>query len=234
MSSERIAARAGALLAALVLAACDPRVPDPGPTPEACPTRSAALTDVRSLDPSIAAELRYATPDNFTGAPLPGYDAEYLLLRPDAAEALARVQARLRPHGLGLRVWDAYRPVRATRAMVEWAERTGNEWVLEQGYVARRSGHNRGATVDLTLVRLDTGEELEMGTPYDRFSEAAHTANAVGRVRENRERLLRAMEAEGWTNYPKEWWHFSHAGEWEPLDLPLRCFATTGPVGLVR
>jgi D-alanyl-D-alanine dipeptidase len=184
---------------------------------------SDALVGVRTLDPSIVTEIRYATANNFTGAPLPGYAEPRALLRPEAAAALARVQQRLRSEGLGLKVWDAYRPVRATLAMVEWAERTGNEWVLEQGYVARRSGHNLGGTVDLTLI--ETGRELDMGTAYDTFAEAAHTENATGVVRENRMRLVRAMAAEGFENYPKEWWHFSYAGEYEPLDLPLACFA---------
>jgi len=146
------------------------------------------------------------------------------LLRPEAARALARVQARLRADGLGLKVFDGYRPIRATQAMVNWATRSGNEWVLEQGYVARQSGHNRGATVDLTVVRLATGEEVDMGTAYDTFSEAAHTANATGAVRDNRARLLRAMEAEGFVNYSKEWWHFSRRGTYTPLDIPLSCF----------
>jgi zinc D-Ala-D-Ala dipeptidase len=182
------------------------------------------MAELQALDPTIRVDVRYATADNFTGAPLPGYEAPRALLRPVAAASLARVQARLREQGLGLLVWDGYRPVRATLAMVEWAERTGNEWVLEQGYVARRSGHNRGNTVDLTLVRLDTGEALPMGTAYDEFSEAAHTDNASGRIRENRQLLLRAMEAEGWRNYEKEWWHFSLPGDHEPLDIPLACF----------
>lgn len=211
------------LLAVLHLSGC---LPAPGgAAPEPCPVvAEGVLADLRAVDPSIRLDVRYATPDNFTGAPLPGYEVPRALLRPDAAAALARVQRRLRAEGLGLKVFDAYRPVRATLAMVEWAERTGNRWVLDEGYVARRSGHNRGGTVDLTLVRLDTGEELEMGTPYDTFSEAAHTANATGRVRENRMRLVRAMEAEGFRNYEKEWWHFSRAGEYEPMDVPLRCF----------
>ncbi len=84
--------------------------------------------------------------------------------------------------GTGIQVWDAYRPVRATRAMVAWAERTGNRWVIEQGYVAERSGHNRGGTVDVTLIRRKSGREAEMGTPYDHFSPAAHTANGGGQV----------------------------------------------------
>jgi D-alanyl-D-alanine dipeptidase len=155
---------------------------------------------------------------------LPGYERPIALLRPEAAEALGRVQARLRPRGLGLKVFDGYRPVRATLGMVAWAERTGNQWVLEQGYVARYSGHNRGATVDLTVVHLRGGRELDMGTPYDTFSDAAHTANATGQVAANRQILLDAMRAEGFSNYEKEWWHFSLPGQREPLDAPLRCF----------
>lgn len=198
--------------------------PAAAPIATACPADLAPLVSLEEADPAIRVELRYATANNFTGSPLPGYKDGHALLRPAAAAALVRVQERLRPHALGLKVWDAYRPVRATLAMVDWAERTGNEWVLDQGYVARRSGHNRGATVDLTLVRLATGEEVDMGTAYDTFSEAAHTANATGAVRANRGILVDAMRAEGWSNYAKEWWHFSHTGEYDPLDVPLRCF----------
>ena len=182
------------------------------------------LVDVRRLDRSIRVELRYATENNFTGERLPGYDARLALLHPASAEALARVQARLREEGLGLKVFDAYRPVRATLAMVEWAERTNRVWVLDQGYVARQSGHNRGNTVDLTMVRLRGGGELDMGTPFDTFSEAAHTANASGEVLENRMRLKRAMEAEGFQNYDKEWWHYRLPVQDIPLDVPLSCF----------
>lgn len=183
-----------------------------------------SLVDVRSVDRTIRTEVRYGTAGNFTGRRLPGYEVRRALLRPEPARALGRVQTALRREGLGLKVWDAYRPVRATLAMVDWAERTGNQWVLEQGYVARESGHNRGHTIDLTLVDLRSGRELDMGTAYDTFSEAAHTANAEGRVRDNRMRLVRAMEAEGFANYDKEWWHFRRAGEYAPLDVPLGCF----------
>jgi D-alanyl-D-alanine dipeptidase len=186
---------------------------------------AAALVDVRAIDPTIRVDIRYATADNFTGAPLPGYEVPLPLLRPEAARALARVQARLRADGLGLKVFDGYRPVRATLAMVAWAERTGNGWVLDQGYVARESGHNRGATVDLTLVRLDGGGELDMGTAYDVFSEAAHTASATGTVAANRATLVRAMEAEGFANFDKEWWHFRLPGDHPPMDAPHACFA---------
>jgi D-alanyl-D-alanine dipeptidase len=171
------------------------------------------LVDVRAVDSTIQVEARYATANNFTGAPLPGYNAPRALLRREAAAALARVQARLRTGDLGLRVFDGYRPVRATLAMVDWAERTGRRALLDSGYIARRSRHNLGVAVDLTLIDLVTGTEVPMGTPFDTFTEAAHTANAEGRVRRYRQILVRAMESEGFANYEQEWWHFSYQVE---------------------
>jgi zinc D-Ala-D-Ala dipeptidase len=168
------------------------------------------LVDVRSLDSTIAVDARYAGPNNFTGSPLPGYDAPRALLRREAAHALARVQARRRTGGLGLLVFDGYRPVRATRAMVQWATRTGRRNLLNDGYIASRSRHNLGLAVDLTLVDPGSGTMLDMGTPFDTFSEAAHTANASGRPARYRQILVRAMESEGFRNYEKEWWHFSY------------------------
>ena len=130
------------------------------------------LVDLHEIDPSIRIDARYRTAQNFTGAPLPGYEANRLFLRREAGAALGRVQARLRERGLGLEVWDAYRPVRATEAMVEWAERTDQEHLLDDGYIARRSRHNLGVAIDLTLVDLTTGRELDMGTPFDTFEPA--------------------------------------------------------------
>ena len=181
------------------------------------------LVDVRSADSTIQVDARYATPNNFTGAPLPGYEAPRALLRREVAAALARVQARLRTGDMGLRVFDGYRPVRATLAMVNWAERTGRRALLDSGYIARRSRHNLGVAVDLTLVDLATGAEVPMGTPFDTFAEAAHTANAEGRVRRYREILVRVMESEGFTNYDQEWWHFSYPVEGAvPFDRVIR------------
>jgi len=107
--------------------------------------------------------------------------------------------------------------------MVAWAERTGNMKLFKQGYIARRSRHNMGVAVDLTLVSLDTGRPLEMGTPFDTFSDAAHTANATGAVARNRQRLVAAMEAQGFKNYDQEWWHFSfEVPNPVPFDVPVR------------
>jgi D-alanyl-D-alanine dipeptidase len=209
-------------LASLVVACRQPRTPihaaataaavsvntpplPPGPDGAA----ESLLVDLQSVDSTIRVDARYAGANNFTGAPLPGYDAPRAWLRREAAAALGRVQDRLRTGGLGLLVFDGYRPVRATLAMVDWAERTGRVALLDDGYIARRSRHNQGVAVDLTLVDLVSGTQLDMGTPFDTFSEAAHTANAAGRVLRYRQILVRAMESEGFTNYEKEWWHFS-------------------------
>ncbi len=181
------------------------------------------LTNVRALDSTIVVEMRYATANNFTGAPLPGYFANRAYLRREAAAALARVQRDLRRAGLGLKIFDAYRPVRATLAMVDWTERVNRADLLRDGYIASRSWHNLGLAIDLTLIDLATGTELEMGTPFDTFSAAAHTANASGEVAANRQKLKAAMEREGFENYDQEWWHFSFEAP-NPLrfDRPIR------------
>lgn len=169
------------------------------------------LMDVQSLAPGIRVSLRYATPDNFTGAPLPGYEGNHAYLRREAVAPLARVQRRAEAEGLSLLVYDAYRPVRATQAMVDWTNRVGREDLLRDGYIASRSRHNLGLAIDLTLVSRDTGTPLDMGTAFDAFTSAAHTANASGVQLENRRRLQRLMEAEGFVNYDQEWWHYTYA-----------------------
>jgi D-alanyl-D-alanine dipeptidase len=181
------------------------------------------LTEVRQIDSSIVVDLRYSTSNNFTGAPLPGYLANRAYLHRDAAAAVARVQRALRNQGLGLKIFDAYRPVRATLAMVVWTERVHRPDLLKDGYIASRSRHNLGLAVDLTLIDLATGRELEMGTPFDTFSAAAHTANASGEAATNRQKLKAAMEREGFVNYDQEWWHFSFTGP-KPLrfDRPIQ------------
>jgi zinc D-Ala-D-Ala dipeptidase len=181
------------------------------------------LADVRSFDPTIAVDLRYATSNNFTGAPLPGYEANRAYLRREAAAALARVQKDLNPRGLGLKIFDGYRPVRATLAMVDWTARVHRPDLLTDGYIASRSRHNLGLAVDLTLIELPSGRELEMGTPFDTFSAAAHTANVSGLAASNRQKLKSAMEAEGFVNYDQEWWHYTFSVP-NPLrfDRPIR------------
>ena len=167
------------------------------------------LADVQAFAPEIRVGLRYATSNNFTGAPIAGYQGNHAYLRREAAVALARVARRAQSEGLALYVFDAYRPVRATLAMVDWTERTGRQDLIRDGYIASRSRHNLGLAIDLTLVNAMTGEPLDMGTPFDTFSSAAHTANASGVALENRRRLQRLMEVAGFANYDQEWWHYT-------------------------
>jgi D-alanyl-D-alanine dipeptidase len=212
-------------------AATAPATPAPAGAPATAPDLATApdavaeslLVDVQRVAPTLRIDARYATPFNFVGEPLPGYEAPRVLLRREAAEALARVQRALAAEGLGLKVFDGYRPARATAAMVAWTRRVRREDLLRDGYIAERSRHNLGLAVDLTLVTLDGGRELKMGTAFDTFSRAAHTANASGETAVNRQRLVRAMAAEGFTNLAEEWWHFAFDAP-NPLrfDLPIR------------
>ena len=194
------------------------------PRPAVGAAADSLLVDLRSVDSTIQVDLRYATANNFTGAPLPGYEAQRALLRREVAAALGRVQARLRSKGLGLRVFDAYRPVRASLAMVNWAERTGRQALLESGYIAERSRHNLGVAVDLTLVDLVTGTEVPMGTAFDNFTTAAgQTANVDGEALSKREILAQAMASEGFSSYGRAWWHFNYPLEGAvPLDRVIR------------
>ena len=183
------------------------------------------LVDVRQLDSTIIVEARYATSNNFTGAVLPGYFANRVLLRREAAEALARVQRRLRTGGMGLKLFDGYRPVRATQGMVDWARRTGQTALLRDGYIASHSRHNLGLAVDLTLVDWSMGgREVDMGTPYDTFSDAARYSSATGRTLRYRQLLRRVMEEEGFRQYEQEWWHYSFdvAGATPAFDVEVR------------
>lgn len=189
-------------------------------TPE---TRRAGLVDVHRFGPGIQVELVYRTPANLTGRRLPGYCREWALLLEPAARDLGRVQRYLRRRGLGLLVLDAYRPARASRALVRWARRSGRPELVGT-YIAERSRHNLGSAVDLTLVRARDGRRLRMGSGYDELGPRAHTRNASGRALRNRLVLERAMERFGFTGYWREWWHFEHRVLGATyLDLTLGC-----------
>lgn len=235
-------ARSAWLCAALALAGC--ATPPPGDhAPTLSPARTAGdagLVDVRMLVPDIAEDIRYAGSDNFVGTPIDGYAAPKCeLLRP-AADALARVERSLRPRGLRLLLWDCYRPARAVRHFVRWAndladQRTKaahypdlDKRALLGDYIAPVSGHSRGATADLTLVRCDGDActPLDMGTDFDLFGPKANTDSplATAGQRANRDLLRAAMQAEGFRNYPMEWWHYTLSPEPSPTvmyDVPV-------------
>jgi D-alanyl-D-alanine dipeptidase len=179
------------------------------------------MVDLRALLPELCFEIRYHTAENFTGAPLPGYGAPGAWLRERPAGALASARARLAAQGLTFLVYDAYRPARASQAMVAWAERTGRRDLVDDGYIARRSGHNRGDTLDLTLARAGTCEPLDMGSVWDHLGPESHYERAAGDAMVNRRLLRDALRAAGFTPYAREWWHFSFHDEGAvPLDIP--------------
>jgi zinc D-Ala-D-Ala dipeptidase len=183
--------------------------------------RRAGLVDVHRFAPSIRVKLSYRTKHNETGAPLPGYCRNWAMMHERAAFSLGQVQRYLRRGGLGLLILDAYRPVRATEALVRWAERTGRGGAVGT-YIARRSRHNTGSAVDITLVRDRDGKRLRMGGFA--FGPSSHTYNAGGRVLRNRLTLKNAMERFGFGPYLNEWWHFEHHIRPDRyLDLTLGC-----------
>jgi zinc D-Ala-D-Ala dipeptidase len=195
------------------------QAPDEAGTPA---TRRAGLVDVHRFGPGILLDIVYAGSDNITGRRLAGYCRQWALLLEPAARDLGRVQRYLRRHNRGLQVLDAYRPARASRALVRWAERTGRGHLVGT-YIARRSRHNLGSAVDLTLVRASDGKRLRMGR-YDALGPGAHTLDATGAVLRNRLALKTAMERFGFTNYWREWWHYEHRVLGATyLDLPLGC-----------
>jgi D-alanyl-D-alanine dipeptidase len=195
-----------------------PERPKEGGTPA---TRRAGLVDVHRFAPSIRVNLSYRTKHNETGAPLPGYCRNWAMLHERAAFNLGQVQRYLRRKGLGLLVLDAYRPVRATEALVRWAERTGRGGAVGT-YIARRSRHNTGSAVDITLVRDRDGKRLKMGGFA--FGPSSHTYNASGKILRNRLTLKNAMERFGFSAYLNEWWHFEHYIRPDRyLDVTLGC-----------
>jgi zinc D-Ala-D-Ala dipeptidase len=189
--------------------------------------RAAGLVDVHRFAPAIRVELAYRTRRNITGRRLPGYCRDWALLLRPAARDLARVQRYLRRRGLGLLVLDAYRPARATRALVRWAQSSGRP-ELVGSYIANRSLHNTGSAVDLTLIRSGDGQRLRMGSGYDELGPRAHILNASGPALRNRLTLKRAMERFSFASYWREWWHFEHRVQGRRyLDIPLGCRRAT-------
>jgi zinc D-Ala-D-Ala dipeptidase len=176
------------------------------------------LIDLETFVPGIVLDIRYATSNNFMKQQL--YPVARAYLRAPAARALRDIQAELAPLGLGLKIYDAYRPYSITVKM--WEPIRNEDYVANP---AKGSRHNRGAAVDLTLIDLKTGAELPMPTPYDDFTPRARhdfndlPANAAGA----RERLKLVMTKHGFEPLPSEWWHYDFRGweRFELMDLPL-------------
>jgi D-alanyl-D-alanine dipeptidase len=176
------------------------------------------LVDLASLDAGFRFDLRYATPNNFVHATL--YPVAKAYLQRDAANALVEVQHDLAVQGLGLKIYDAYRPLSVQQRM--WNLIGDARYVSNPAINAGR--HTRGTAVDLTLVDRD-GKELPMPTPFDDFTEKAHrdAPGISADAARNSKLLERTMIKHGFLPYPFEWWHFDHR-DWKkhpPLDVPL-------------
>jgi D-alanyl-D-alanine dipeptidase len=197
------------------------------------------FVDLSAAIPGIAFDLRYAGRNNFVGDPIDGYLRPRAILSHPAAAALGRVQDELRPFGLGLMIYDGYRPQRAVDHFVRWSrdlidQRQKAEFypavdktrLFELGYLAERSGHSRGSTVDLTLISLADGQPLDMGAAYDLFDPISWPADLTvpATARAHRLLLRTSMVRHGFRPYEQEWWHFTLVDEPFPetyFDFPI-------------
>jgi D-alanyl-D-alanine dipeptidase len=187
-----------------------------------------AFVDAAAVVPGLVVDMRYFGSNNFVGRPIDGYERPRCLLTRQAAEALAKAQREIAERRLGLKVFDCYRPARAVRNFVRWARdsadtATKREFypevekreLFKRGYIASRSGHSRGSTLDLTIVQRDGGQELDMGTGFDFFSRRSwpSAAQVTTAQRANRMLLAGVMRRAGFRPLQTEWWHFTLRNE---------------------
>ena len=178
--------------------------------------------------PGIVQEIRYFSTYNFVGDRIDGYEEPVALLTREAARALKRAAGELNAQGYRLKIFDAYRPVSAVRHFILWGiedidlrmkpyfyPELEKQELFDKGYIAKQSSHSRGSTVDLTLLDMRTGKELDMGGPFDLFSEVSHpdSKNVTEEQYENRMLLQKAMTRNGFLPFDYEWWHFTLENE---------------------
>lgn len=193
----------------------------------------------KEVIPNLRTDLRYYSSNNFVGTPINGYIKPKCILTKEAAEALKKVQTEFERLGFGLLVFDAYRPQTAVNHFVRWAKdstdtkmkkqfypNVNKKDLFEEGYIASKSGHSRGSTVDVTIVSLRTGHILDLGGPYDFFDKRSwiNYKNITKNQHAIRLMLQRRMVKHGFKPYDKEWWHFTLANEPYPdkyFDFPV-------------
>lgn len=183
---------------------------------------------IQDVIPDVALEIRYAGQDNFVGDCIKGYDAPVAILSKRAAEALLLVQNEVKKEGYSIKIFDAYRPQMAVDHFVKWSKDVKDTLMkanyypdipknrlFQLGYIASRSGHTRGSTLDLTLIDNNNGLEIDMGSPYDFFGEISHhnTSKINEQQKKNRKYLMHIMMKYGFRPYPEEWWHYSFRNE---------------------
>lgn len=207
------------------------------------PMNAAAEADFVSLSrfiPDAIVELRYATTYNFVGERMPGYEQPVALLSREAAEALREVSDELVAKGYRLKIYDTYRPQQATDRFGKWAMDLDDQkmkpyfypdeekaTLIDKGYIANRSAHSRGSCVDLTLLDMSTGQNVDMGGNFDFFGPCSHRDyhGLTPEQRANRRLLRETMEAHGFKSIPAEWWHFMLKNEPNPdtyFNFPLQ------------
>ena len=177
-----------------------------------------------NIDASIQKELRYLSTNNFIGKPINGYHKDVVIVSEKTALALQKIQQIFLKDSLSLQILDAYRPQQAVEHFVKWAKdlkdtlrkqdyypSVPKSELFAQGYIASKSGHTRGSTVDLTLVNLKTNQEVDMGSTYDFFGKISHPYNKViTEIQQKNRMLLRTvMLKNGFQPYENEWWHFT-------------------------
>lgn len=200
----------------------------------------AGFVDAEYVVEDLVVDMRYYGSNNFVGEPIDGYESPRCLLTRETAAALAEVQNHVAEYGYGLKVFDCYRPARAVAHFVRWAEDIDDTAMKDEfypeidkrdlfklGYIAERSGHSRGSTIDVTLVSLEDGTEIDMGTPFDFFSTKSWPSDTTvtEEQRANRMLLADAMTRHGFEPLEQEWWHFTLADEPYPdkyFDFPVR------------
>ena len=182
----------------------------------------------KEMIPTLRSDMRYYSSNNFIGKPIDGYIKPKCILTKEAAVALKNVQDELGRLGFGLLIYDAYRPQKAVDQFIKWVEdesdtimknrfypNLNKSELFDKEYIAKKSGHTRGSTVDLTIVSLTTGHILDMGSEYDLFDEKSSTdyPNITRNQRAIRLLLKRRMEKHGFKSHSKEWWHYTLAKE---------------------
>ena len=183
---------------------------------------------VKQQIPDIKTELRYYSTNNFVGQKINGYNKNVCILSSQATNALKKVQDELKTFNLSIKIYDAYRPQRAVNHFIAWAKNLNDtinkqqfypdvdkKDLFKDQYIASKSRHSSGSTLDVTLVDLDTGEELDMGTPYDYFGPQSwiHYIRLTTQQKANRLLLQSIMTKHGFRPYQWEWWHFTLRGE---------------------
>ena len=185
------------------------------------------FTVLTEVIPELSTELRYASSSNFMGRPVKGYVSSKAIGTIAMAIQLKKVQDLLKTHGVGLKIYDAYRPQTAVNDFIEWSQlsqdtlmkryyypQLSKNTLFQKGFIAKKSGHSRGSSVDLTLVYTSgdhEGEELDMGGTWDFFGERSSYlySKLTQMQKENRKLLRDAMITQGFKPYDKEWWHFT-------------------------